>query len=223
MSLIRFRCPGCGQALIIGAGKARTVIRCLKCKAQVRVPEDPVLEGIPLHDDGSSAAPSPPQVRTTKATPVTVPFDPGVEDSPTGGFDDDPAPAYQNQQMMMGLMAAGIVGFLVVVLGGILFLASGDSSEPRTPLPARNQQADNPSSTGSRALFPCVTLFVLGMYAVPTLVAFLRDHHNKLAILAVNLFFGWSGVGWVLALVWALTEPRPREQIHLHYSPGEKR
>ena len=46
-------------------------------------------------------------------------------------------------------------------------------------------------------------LFVL--YWVPTVVAALRKHHNVLAIGALNLFLGWTMIGWVAALVWALT------------------
>ena len=42
-------------------------------------------------------------------------------------------------------------------------------------------------------------------YFAPSLVAIDRQK-NGLAILALNLFLGWTLVGWVVALVWALTE-----------------
>lgn len=42
------------------------------------------------------------------------------------------------------------------------------------------------------------------LYVVPTMVAFRRGHPNRWAILAVNVFFGTTGIGWAGALVWAL-------------------
>ena len=57
-------------------------------------------------------------------------------------------------------------------------------------------------SSGTGGLVEVLVLLVL--YFVPTIVAELRKHHNTLAIGAVNLFLGWTVIGWVAALVWAL-------------------
>lgn len=46
------------------------------------------------------------------------------------------------------------------------------------------------------------------LYLVPGLVASLRGHHNELAIWLLNIFLGWTFVGWVGALVWAATSVR---------------
>lgn len=50
-------------------------------------------------------------------------------------------------------------------------------------------------------------LVVLGFYFFPFLIAWARDHRQVLAIFALNLFLGWTFVGWVIALVWALIRP----------------
>jgi hypothetical protein len=47
------------------------------------------------------------------------------------------------------------------------------------------------------ALFAC-------LYFIPAIVAFCRKKTNRAAILAVNIFLGWTFLGWVVALVWAL-------------------
>ena len=47
----------------------------------------------------------------------------------------------------------------------------------------------------------------LALLFLPTLVARSRHHPNTPAIFLVNLFFGWSLIGWVVALVWAYTRP----------------
>lgn len=49
--------------------------------------------------------------------------------------------------------------------------------------------------------------FALALLFLPTLVAKSRNHPNTLAIFLVNLFFGWTFIGWVISLVWACTRP----------------
>lgn len=50
------------------------------------------------------------------------------------------------------------------------------------------------------------------VYFVPTVVAFSRGVPNKGSVLVLNLFLGWTLVGWVVALAMAArsSEPRPR-------------
>jgi hypothetical protein len=49
--------------------------------------------------------------------------------------------------------------------------------------------------------------FSLALLFLPTLVARSRNHPNILPIFLVNLFLGWTFIGWVVALVWACTRP----------------
>jgi len=49
-----------------------------------------------------------------------------------------------------------------------------------------------------------VILFVF-LYFLPTVVAAARKHNNGGPILLVNLFFGWSVIGWLVALIWSFT------------------
>lgn len=42
------------------------------------------------------------------------------------------------------------------------------------------------------------------VYLLPSVVAGLRSHRNVPALLALNLLLGWTIIGWVAALVWAL-------------------
>ncbi|MFI5222685.1 MAG: superinfection immunity protein [Nitrospirales bacterium] len=46
--------------------------------------------------------------------------------------------------------------------------------------------------------FACVALYFL-----PTIVAYQRKHHQLTPILILNLFFGWTMLGWVGALIWS--------------------
>lgn len=44
------------------------------------------------------------------------------------------------------------------------------------------------------------------IYMTPALIAGYRHHKNLNAIAAANLFFGWTGLGWLGCLVWGLTD-----------------
>ncbi|MDR3491737.1 MAG: superinfection immunity protein [Gammaproteobacteria bacterium] len=41
---------------------------------------------------------------------------------------------------------------------------------------------------------------------MPSLVALKRKHHNRYAIFVLNLFLGFTFIGWVISLSWALTK-----------------
>lgn len=53
-------------------------------------------------------------------------------------------------------------------------------------------------------------LIALSLYGLPSLVAWQRSHHNLPAILLVNLLLGWTVLGWIGALVWAVMNPPPK-------------
>jgi hypothetical protein len=49
-------------------------------------------------------------------------------------------------------------------------------------------------------------IIYLIVYFIPTLVARLRHHNNKLAIIVLNILAGWTAIGWLVALVWSCTD-----------------
>jgi hypothetical protein len=53
-------------------------------------------------------------------------------------------------------------------------------------------------------------LIALAVYFMPTIVAANRKKSNTTAIFVLDLLLGWTLIGWVVALVWALAqEARP--------------
>jgi hypothetical protein len=48
-----------------------------------------------------------------------------------------------------------------------------------------------------------LVLFLI--YFAPAIIAFLRGHLSSIAILITNLVFGWTGIGWLIALIWSFT------------------
>ncbi len=47
------------------------------------------------------------------------------------------------------------------------------------------------------------------MYFLPSIIALVRSKRDITAILLLNLFLGWTFIGWVVALVWAVKTDAP--------------
>jgi hypothetical protein len=46
-------------------------------------------------------------------------------------------------------------------------------------------------------------------YFLPSIVAFARSKRDLLSIFLLNLFLGWTLIGWIVALVWAAKVDSP--------------
>jgi uncharacterized protein YqhQ len=49
---------------------------------------------------------------------------------------------------------------------------------------------------------------MFAMYFLPAIVARMLRRTNAGAITVLNLFLGWTMIGWVVALVWAVSNDR---------------
>jgi CBS domain containing-hemolysin-like protein len=41
---------------------------------------------------------------------------------------------------------------------------------------------------------------------IPTMIAFARGHNNAIPIALVCLFFSWTCIGWIVALIWSFSD-----------------
>jgi hypothetical protein len=51
-------------------------------------------------------------------------------------------------------------------------------------------------------------LAIIALYFLPTFFAYRQHKANATAIMMLNLLTGWSGIGWLIALIWSLTKDR---------------
>jgi len=51
--------------------------------------------------------------------------------------------------------------------------------------------------------------FGLVLYFLPAIIALARNKRDTTSILLLNLFLGWTAIGWVIALVWAVKHDVP--------------
>jgi hypothetical protein len=52
---------------------------------------------------------------------------------------------------------------------------------------------------------------MLALYFLPSILA--RQKRQATAVFVLNLLLGWTVLGWIGALVWALVEPQPPTQV----------
>ncbi|MBL4802640.1 MAG: superinfection immunity protein [Emcibacter sp.] len=57
----------------------------------------------------------------------------------------------------------------------------------------------------SKILMLLVAMVGFTIYFIPTIVAAIRNHPNVVAISLLNIFLGWTFLGWVGALIWSAT------------------
>ena len=49
------------------------------------------------------------------------------------------------------------------------------------------------------------------IYLLPTIIGVNRQHPSAGGIFVINLFFGWTLLGWVIALAWSVSEISARQ------------
>ena len=54
-------------------------------------------------------------------------------------------------------------------------------------------------------------LFVVNF--IPAFVAGIRNHHQTAIIFLVCLFFGWTVLGWIAAIAWAMSNRNGEEVV----------
>jgi hypothetical protein len=59
------------------------------------------------------------------------------------------------------------------------------------------------------ALFLPIFGFGFVMYFLPSIIAIARSKRDITAIVLLNFFLGWTMIGWVVALVWAVKTDVP--------------
>jgi Superinfection immunity protein len=52
-------------------------------------------------------------------------------------------------------------------------------------------------------------LLLLVVYGLPGIIAEVRAHHQRMAIIGMNILLGWTILGWVIALIWAVSATPP--------------
>jgi len=95
--------------------------------------------------------------------------------------------------------------------------------EAPNPVVSTSQRSATPTRNDDwiwLVIFGVVAAVVLAsLFFMPTIVAFSRKHRNRWLILVLNLAFGATLVGWVIALVWAMNKVDAPIKGGIKYDP----
>lgn len=72
---------------------------------------------------------------------------------------------------------------------------------------------DDPGAALGVVSLVLLLVLCVAVYFLPSIIAKARHHHNQTPIVLVNLFFGWTAIGWIVALIWAFTSPAPNQVV----------
>lgn len=56
-------------------------------------------------------------------------------------------------------------------------------------------------------LLLCVAIILICLYLIPIVVALYRRAKHADAIVVCTFLLGWTGIGWVGSLLWAMCDP----------------
>ena len=64
-----------------------------------------------------------------------------------------------------------------------------------------------------------IILAAVLFYFSPSIIAYDRKHRNFTTILILNIFMGWTVLGWLIAFIWSTTD-NTRPKIHIKHTAG---
>lgn len=56
-----------------------------------------------------------------------------------------------------------------------------------------------------------VLILMFAFYFLPSIIAMFRGHKNIAGIIILNLFLGWTMIGWLGALIWSVLSQKEPE------------
>ena len=70
---------------------------------------------------------------------------------------------------------------------------------------------------GATEIFIVLVPF-LTLYFLPSFIALARKRRNRAAIIVLNLFLGWTFIGWIASLIWAFASNNETQTIVVNNS-----
>lgn len=76
--------------------------------------------------------------------------------------------------------------------------------------------------TGLFGIAGAAIVFAAGvaLYFLPTIIAVVKHKANTSAITLLNLFLGWTLVGWFIALLWAVSNQQVDQPVVVRHVPA---
>jgi ribosomal protein S27E len=200
------RCPKCQAKMLIEPKAESFRIKCASCGLVLSVPASPVQPSAVTIENVVETTKLPAATKEPPKPPHFTEFQGyNVEESRRS------VEKFIKSEWTPGKACATILGsFWLIVL---LLLWSSEALLLILPI-QKEELADHAPALVRIILQPFLALLVtvgFGLYLAPSGVAILRRHNNAIPVFLVNMFLGWTFLGWVGAFVWSFTDnAKPR-------------
>lgn len=66
-----------------------------------------------------------------------------------------------------------------------------------------------------------IVITIIIIYLLPTFIAFFKKKKNLASIAVVNVFLGWSIIGWIVALAWSVAKDTDHQTVIYNHPHGD--
>lgn len=117
----------------------------------------------------------------------------------------------ENEKMDRNNRILNIIIIGGIILIGVMFLINNYIGKT-------NSGSGDIESIQSLAIKTSILMLLIlavsiGVYLIPTFVACKKKHPYTVGIVLIDIFLGWSLIGWVGALVWACCVPNQKQSV----------
>ena len=53
-------------------------------------------------------------------------------------------------------------------------------------------------------IYITIMILLILLYFLPSIIAMKKKNKNIVTIITINLFFGWTIIGWIFTLIWVI-------------------
>ena len=68
-----------------------------------------------------------------------------------------------------------------------------------------------------------IIIFLIVPYFLPSIIAFSKKHYNSVGVFLLNLFLGWTLIGWIAALIWSFSTAHGNQVINITTSATQEK
>ena len=195
--MVTITCPNCQKSLKGKDDLAGRVVVCPACKAEFTIP----LPAIPVNQPESESDPLD-FLNETESPPVVATVAQKTLHEPRMAKVDSRQYTRETPAQIIARFFGIIAIWTVAEIIAMLFSA----------IASRFFYDWIGSVFWAITALSVIPLFLL-ITGLPTIIAYERNHPNLVPIFILNLFFGWTLIGWVGALIWALIALPERAKI----------
>jgi endogenous inhibitor of DNA gyrase (YacG/DUF329 family) len=194
MNQIRFDCPGCGQTIEMAEEAQFERVKCPTCQHEFFPDKTRLVRPARAAPPPESASPPPPLPIQQRAMKLINCPACGLQISPQAA--SCPGCGQRTRTVK-------IIFIIVSVILSALFAFWREAIAERDDVGYFQWPV-----LIVTFIFALLAIFI---YMIPSILAEECHHRNLAAIVVLNLLLGWTFLGWVGALIWAIIRPRQPE------------